>query len=165
MPGNSDTIDSFMKAWNSLDIEAIMGHFTEDAAYANVPMGPPNVGKEAIRGFIEGFLSNTTEINFTVHQQVEGAGGGLLGRCIGLGGDTLLLHYGRMRCAKRGNSNWAGRSFPEMGRIAVRTISHSDLLLPRSLGCLLVALSGYGFAPTPSKSAIGYPHPKQCGTL
>jgi len=75
MPGNSDTIDSFMKAWNSLDIEAIMGHFTEDAAYANVPMGPPNVGKEAIRGFIEGFLSNTTEINFTVHQQVEGAGG------------------------------------------------------------------------------------------
>ena len=75
MASNSEVIDSFMRAWNSLDLDAVMGHFTEDAAYANVPMGPPNVGKEAIRVFIEGFLSTTTEIDFTVHRQVEGADG------------------------------------------------------------------------------------------
>ena len=75
MADNSGTIDRFMKAWNSLDLDAVMDHFTEDASYANVPMGPPNVGKAAIRAFIEGFLSDTTEINFIVHQQVEGSDG------------------------------------------------------------------------------------------
>jgi limonene-1,2-epoxide hydrolase len=73
--GNSDIIDNFMKAWGALDLEAVMDQFTEDAVYANVPMGPPNVGKPAIRAFIEGFLGSTTEINFIVHHQVEGASG------------------------------------------------------------------------------------------
>ena len=75
MPSNSDLIDGFMQAWRDLDLDAIMNHFTEDAAYANIPMGPPNVGKDNIRAFIEGFLATTTEINFIVHHQVEGAGG------------------------------------------------------------------------------------------
>jgi len=75
MPSNSDIINGFMQAWGELDLDKIMDHFTEDAAYANVPMGPPNVGKAAIRTFIEGFMGTTTEINFIVHQQVEGANG------------------------------------------------------------------------------------------
>ncbi|MCB1688442.1 MAG: nuclear transport factor 2 family protein [Halioglobus sp.] len=75
MPGNAQIIDGFIQAWNNLDMEAIMDHFTEDAEYANVPMGPPNVGKAAIRAFIEGFLGTTTEIQFVVHHQVEGATG------------------------------------------------------------------------------------------
>ena len=75
MPTNAEIIDGFMAAWGSLDIEAVMEHFTDDAAYANVPMGPPNVGKRAIRAFIEGFLGSATEINFVVHNQVEGASG------------------------------------------------------------------------------------------
>lgn len=75
MPSNSEIIDGFMKAWGRLDLDAVMDHFTDDAAYANIPMGPPNKGKPAIRAFIEGFLSSTTEINFIVHHQVEGANG------------------------------------------------------------------------------------------
>jgi limonene-1,2-epoxide hydrolase len=75
MPSNADIITGFMKAWGELDLDKIMDHFTEDAAYANIPMGPPNVGKEAIRAFIEGFMGTTTEINFIVHNQVEGADG------------------------------------------------------------------------------------------
>ena len=70
MSENSKVIDSFMQAWNNLDIDAVMAHFTEDATYANVPMGPPNVGVAAIREFIDGFMSTTTEINFVVHNQV-----------------------------------------------------------------------------------------------
>ena len=75
MATNSDIIDSFMRAWNSLDVDAVMDHFTDDAAYANVPMGPPHVGKAAIRKFIDSFMGATTAINFTVHHQVEGANG------------------------------------------------------------------------------------------
>ena len=75
MSGNSEIIDSFMQAWGSRDLEAIMAHFAEDAAYANVPMGPPHVGKPAILAFIEGFIGSASEINFIVHNQVEGANG------------------------------------------------------------------------------------------
>jgi limonene-1,2-epoxide hydrolase len=75
MAGNAQITDSFIKAWCDLDIEAIMDHFTEDATYANIPMGPPHVGKANIRAFIEGFLGSATEINFIVHNQVEGANG------------------------------------------------------------------------------------------
>jgi limonene-1,2-epoxide hydrolase len=75
MPSNSDLIDGFMQAWRELDLDAIMNHFTENAVYANIPMGPPNVGKADIRAFIEGFLGTTTEINFIVHHQTEGANG------------------------------------------------------------------------------------------
>ena len=64
-----------MKVWGTLDLDAIIDHFTEDAAYANVPMGPPNVGKPAIRAFIETFIGSTTSINFVVHHQVEDANG------------------------------------------------------------------------------------------
>ena len=64
-----------MQAWGSRDLESIMAHFTEDAAYANIPMGPPHVGKPAIQTFIEGFIGSATEINFIVHNQVEGADG------------------------------------------------------------------------------------------
>ena len=45
MSSNADIITGFMKAWGELDLDKIMDHFTEDAAYANIPMGPPNVGK------------------------------------------------------------------------------------------------------------------------
>ena len=72
---NSDVVNSFMKAWNDLDLDAIMDHFNEDAAYANVPMGPPNVGKADIRTFIEGFMGMASSIEFVVHNQVEGADG------------------------------------------------------------------------------------------
>ncbi len=75
MPGNATIIDNFMQAWGTLDLDTIMDYFTEDATYANVPMGPPNVGKPAIRTFIESFLGSTTSIQFVVHHQVEGASG------------------------------------------------------------------------------------------
>ena len=75
MPGNAAVIDSFIRPWCDRDVDAIMDHFTADAAYANVPMGPPHVGKAAIRAFIEGFIGSATAIEFVVHHQVEGADG------------------------------------------------------------------------------------------
>ena len=75
MSGNAAVTDSFTRAWCDRDIDAIMDHFTDDAAYANIPMGPPHVGKAAIREFIEGFLGTASEVNFIVHNQVEGENG------------------------------------------------------------------------------------------
>jgi limonene-1,2-epoxide hydrolase len=75
MPGKAAGTDRFIKAWCDRDIDAIMDHFTDDAAYANVPMGPPHVGKPAIRAFIEGFIGSATGIEFVVHHQVEGVDG------------------------------------------------------------------------------------------
>ena len=75
MSNNAAITTSFIKAWCDRDLDAIMDHFTEDALYTNIPMGPPNVGKSNIRAFIEGFIGTTAEINFIVHNQVEGTDG------------------------------------------------------------------------------------------
>ena len=74
MSENGQIINRFMAAWNNMDVDAVMAHFTQDASYANIPMGPPHVGKDAIRAFIDGFMGGTSEISFVVHHQVaEGA--------------------------------------------------------------------------------------------
>ncbi len=52
-----------------------MSFFTDDAKYTNIPMGPPNCGKTAIRAFIDGFVGAMDSIEFIVHHQVEGADG------------------------------------------------------------------------------------------
>jgi len=75
MSGNADITNTFIKAWNDRNVDTIMDHFTEDASYANIPMGPPHVGKEAIRAFIEGFIGSASEISFIIHNQVEGENG------------------------------------------------------------------------------------------
>ena len=75
MASHAAIVDSFMQAWNTRDVDAVMDHFSEDAAYANVPMGPPHVGKADIRAFIDGFIGMATSIEFVVHNQVEGADG------------------------------------------------------------------------------------------
>ena len=94
MQNNADITNDFIKAWCDLDIDAIMGHFTEDAVYTNIPMGPPNEGKANIRAFIEGFIGSASEISFTVHNQVEGANGIVMNERtdrLNLGGNVVEL--------------------------------------------------------------------------
>jgi limonene-1,2-epoxide hydrolase len=92
MSSNAAITDDFINAWNALDVDAVMSFFTEDAEYANVPMGPPNVGVEAIRAFIDGFMGMTTEINFVVHNQVEGANGVVMNERT----DSLVMNGNRV---------------------------------------------------------------------
>lgn len=75
MPSNSEIVFEFTTAWSNMDIDKVMSFFAEDAEYANIPMGPPNVGKEAIRQFIDGFVGTASAIEFIVHHQVEGGDG------------------------------------------------------------------------------------------
>ena len=72
---NSDITQAFIDAWGAKDVDAILEFFTEDAVYINIPMDPPNRGKAEIRTFIEGFIGMAEEVEFVVHNQVEGADG------------------------------------------------------------------------------------------
>ena len=75
MSQNTDTIDAFIAAWSTLDLDKIMSFFTPDAVYINMPIDPPNEGAEAIRKTIEGFMGMATEIEWVVHNQTENAQG------------------------------------------------------------------------------------------
>ena len=94
MASNADITTGFINAWCARDLDAIMGYFTEDALYTNIPMGPPNVGKANIREFIEGFLGSAESIEFVIHNQIEGANGMVMNERtdrINLGGKVVEL--------------------------------------------------------------------------
>ena len=71
MSQNTELIDRFIAAWSSMNLDQIMSFFSDDAVYVNIPMEPPNVGKEAIRKTIEGFLGMAQAIEFVVHHRAE----------------------------------------------------------------------------------------------
>jgi limonene-1,2-epoxide hydrolase len=68
---NSDVITDFCMVWAEKDLDKIMGFFTDDAVYHNIPIDPANVGKEQIRAVIESFTTAPESIEFTVHHQAE----------------------------------------------------------------------------------------------
>ncbi|MEZ5247096.1 MAG: nuclear transport factor 2 family protein [Acidimicrobiales bacterium] len=69
---NRAVVASLADAWAAQDIEAIMGHFTDDIVYHNMPMEPAE-GTEAVRAAIEGFLAMADSISFeTLHEVAEG---------------------------------------------------------------------------------------------
>ena len=72
---NSEIISAFCATWASLDIDAIMDFFAEDAIYHNIPIDPPNQGKARIREVIEMFMGDPSAVEFKVHHQAENAAG------------------------------------------------------------------------------------------
>ena len=75
MSQNSAVIDQFVAAWSTLDLDEILSFFTPDAVYTNIPIEPANVGTEAIRKTIEGFVGMSDQIEFVVSHQAENAAG------------------------------------------------------------------------------------------
>jgi len=75
---NSELVDRFVGAWKRLDLDAIMTFFHDDAVYTNIPMDPPNRGKEMIRKTIEGFLGMAQAIEFVVHHTAENPATGVV---------------------------------------------------------------------------------------
>ncbi|MFK7895808.1 MAG: limonene-1,2-epoxide hydrolase family protein [Myxococcota bacterium] len=67
-------VRDFCAAWGRADLDGIMSAFAEDAVYHNIPMDPCK-GKDAIRGFIEGFLKTSPGgIDFEIlNQSVAGS--------------------------------------------------------------------------------------------
>lgn len=50
-----DVVREFCVAWSRMNVEELMGYFSEDAVYHNMP-GQPARGAAAVRRTIEGFL-------------------------------------------------------------------------------------------------------------
>ena len=75
MNSNSEIVRQFLDAWQHRDVGRIMDFFTDDAVWDNIPMPPPNRGKEAVRKAVEGFVGMSTAIEFNVLNQLEGPGG------------------------------------------------------------------------------------------
>jgi len=57
-------VSDFCKAFESKNLEAIMGFFTEDAVYHNIPMKPVT-GKTAIRATIQSFMPKSDKDTIT----------------------------------------------------------------------------------------------------
>ncbi|HVT75674.1 MAG TPA: limonene-1,2-epoxide hydrolase family protein [Acidimicrobiales bacterium] len=71
-----DVVTRFCQAWESVDIDALMAFFTDEAVYHNIPIAPVT-GKDAIRTTIEGFTGGVDRIEFDV-------------RAIAANGNTVL---------------------------------------------------------------------------
>ena len=78
MSQNTELVERFVAAWKRLSLDEIMSFFSDDAVYTNIPMEPPNVGKEMIRKTIEGFLGMGQAIEFVVHHTAENPATGVV---------------------------------------------------------------------------------------
>jgi len=72
---NSEIVTEFCNLWAERDIDHIMDFFSDDALYVNIPIDPPNQGKEMIRATIDGFTGAASQVEFVVHYQAEGEDG------------------------------------------------------------------------------------------
>jgi limonene-1,2-epoxide hydrolase len=58
-----DTVRRFCAAWGREDLDTIIGFFTDDAVYHNIPVAPV-VGPEQIKSTIESFSGGVESIEF-----------------------------------------------------------------------------------------------------
>jgi limonene-1,2-epoxide hydrolase len=70
-------VRAFIGAFNANDLERILGFFSDDAVYHNIPV-PPVKGTAAIRGVIQGFLGMATQVDWIVHHLAETGDGVVL---------------------------------------------------------------------------------------
>ena len=67
-----EVVRRFCAAWADGDLDAIVGAFTDDAVYHNIPLDPVT-GPEAIRTFIESFVGAVDSVEFQL-RNIVGAG-------------------------------------------------------------------------------------------
>jgi limonene-1,2-epoxide hydrolase len=58
-------VTEFINAWPRKDIDELLGFFTDDAVYHNIPLEPAK-GKAAIKGVINTFLPMAKSVHFKV---------------------------------------------------------------------------------------------------
>lgn len=57
MQQNEQTIRDFIAAWSRLDVDELVGYFTPDGTYHNMPIRPVS-GHQALTAFIGKFIEN-----------------------------------------------------------------------------------------------------------
>lgn len=63
-------VRDFCEAWSRRDIDELLGYFTDDAIYHNVPLDPAQ-GHEAIRNVMMLFVPLSREISFDIKHLAE----------------------------------------------------------------------------------------------
>src|SRR5271156_6339153 len=58
-------VTEFCNAWPRKNIDELLGFFTDDAVYHNIPLEPAK-GKDAIRGVINTFLPMAKSLHFKI---------------------------------------------------------------------------------------------------
>jgi limonene-1,2-epoxide hydrolase len=58
-------VTEFCNAWPRKNVDELLGFFTDDAVYHNIPLEPAK-GKEAIRGVINTFLPMAKSLHFKI---------------------------------------------------------------------------------------------------
>lgn len=62
---NEQLVVEFCDAWSRRDVDELLGYFTDDAVYHNIPMEPVQ-GHEQIRNVFGLFVPNSSEISWKV---------------------------------------------------------------------------------------------------
>ena len=65
MEANEKLVSQFCEAFSRRDIDELLGFFTDDAVYHNIPLAPAQ-GKDAIRSTLEMFVPGSPEIEFVM---------------------------------------------------------------------------------------------------
>jgi limonene-1,2-epoxide hydrolase len=73
----SNVVTSLIDAFNASDLERIMGHFTTDAVYHNIPVDAVS-GLKAIREVVQGFMGMATKVDWELRNLAETADGVVL---------------------------------------------------------------------------------------
>jgi len=69
---NEKLVLEFCEAWTRRDIDELLGYFTDDAVYHNIPMQPVH-GHDQIRNVLQLFVPTSEKIDFeTLHIAAAG---------------------------------------------------------------------------------------------
>ena len=92
MADNVVIVRQFIAAWSRLDVDELVGYFTEDGIYHNMPIAPVQ-GHAALRQFIAGFAGGWASTEWEV-RHILGAGDVVIAERIDrtvAGGKTIEL--------------------------------------------------------------------------
>lgn len=65
MTDNKAIIKSFIEAWSRLDVDELVGYFTPEGTYYNMPFAPVT-GHGDLKGFIGAFIKDWTQTDWDV---------------------------------------------------------------------------------------------------
>ena len=65
-----EVVKAFARAWEAMDLDAVVNAFAPDAIYHNMPMDPA-VGRKAIRQMVGYWLESTTQMRWELRGLAE----------------------------------------------------------------------------------------------
>ncbi len=71
MADNAQTIRDFIAAWSRLDADELVGYFTDDGIYHNMP-AEPVAGQARLKQFIAGFTADWTSTEWQIINLLDG---------------------------------------------------------------------------------------------